>query len=68
MDDIFSDAVKLLGLIRATTSSFISTDNLLMSHFVLVRYKLEASSNSFPKTHFSYLKALDQCFSTQTVM
>jgi hypothetical protein len=40
----FSQALKLLGLIRTITYSFSSKDRLFMLYFVLVRSKLEYAS------------------------
>jgi hypothetical protein len=44
VDYIFSQAVRLLGLIRTVTSSFSSLQSLLMLYYTLVRPKLEYAS------------------------
>jgi hypothetical protein len=44
VDYIFSQSIKLLGLIRNITFSFSTLDSLLILYFSLVRPKLEYAS------------------------
>jgi hypothetical protein len=71
VDYIFSQALKLLGLIRAITFSFSHVDNLFMLCFILVRYKLEYASvawNTQTSTDASKLERVQRTFVLQLLL
>jgi hypothetical protein len=65
VDYIFSQAVRLLGLIRTVTFCFSSLQSLLMLYYTLVRPKLEYASvawNSITSTVASKLEHIQRTF------
>jgi hypothetical protein len=65
VDSIFSECIKLLGLIRSITFRFASLDCLYALYFTLVRSKLEHSSvvwNSITSTDAKKLERIQQKF------
>jgi hypothetical protein len=65
VDYIFSQGIRLLGLIRTVTSSFSSLQSLLMLYYTLVRPKLEYASvawNSITSTDASKLEHIQRKF------
>jgi hypothetical protein len=66
VDYIFSQCIKLLGLVRTLTFSFSSLDCLYMLYFTLFRSKLEYTSvvwNSITTTGANKLERIQQKFS-----
>jgi hypothetical protein len=67
VDSIFSECIKLLGLIRSITFRFFSLDCLYAFYFTLVRFKLEYVSvvwNSIPSTDAKTLECIQQKFAS----
>jgi hypothetical protein len=65
VDYIFSQCIKLLGLVRTLPFSFSSLDCLYMLYFILVRSKLEYASvvwNSMTTTDANELERIQQRF------
>ena len=65
VDNIFSQAIRLLGLIQTVTFSFLSLHNLLMLYCSLVRPKLEYVSvawNSVTSSDDCKLQCIEQNF------
>jgi hypothetical protein len=65
VDYIFSQAIRLLGLIRTVTFSFSSLQSLLMLYYTLARPKLEYGSvawNSITSTDASKLGRVQRQF------
>ena len=62
---IFSECIKLLGLIRSITYRFSSLESLYVLYFTLVRSKLEYASvvwNSITSTDANKLERIQQKF------
>ncbi|PNF27925.1 hypothetical protein B7P43_G03400 [Cryptotermes secundus] len=64
---IFSECIKLLGLIRSITYRFSSMESLYILYFTLVRSKLEYASvvwNSITSTNANKLERIQQKFAS----